>query len=36
VYEQAYETLTIHVRDLVQAILGKDERQAHAETTSSY
>jgi phosphate transport system protein len=36
VYEQAYETLTTHVRDLVQAILGKDARQTHEDTTSSF
>jgi phosphate transport system protein len=32
-YERTYETLTNHVRDLVQAILGNDYRQAHAQTT---
>ncbi len=35
-YEQAFETLNTHVRDLVQAILGKDERQTHADSTSSF
>jgi protein-tyrosine-phosphatase len=35
VYEQAYETLTTHIRDLVRAILGKDARQTHEDTTSS-
>jgi phosphate transport system protein len=36
VYEQAYETLTAHVEDLVQAVLGKDERQTHGNTPSSF
>jgi phosphate transport system protein len=35
VYEQAYETLRAHIEDLVQAILGKDERQTNGNTTSS-
>lgn len=34
-YERAYETLTNHVRDLVEAILGKDEREASANITES-
>ena len=34
-YEQAYETLTNHVRDLVEAILGKDEREASANINRS-
>jgi phosphate transport system protein len=35
VYEQAYQTLSANVRDLVEAILGKDERQSHADHTSA-
>ncbi len=35
-YERAYDTLGTHVRDLVQAILGKDERQANDHSTSSF
>jgi phosphate transport system protein len=32
-YEQAYQTLTGHIRDLVQAILGNDEISTNEETT---
>jgi phosphate transport system protein len=34
-YDRAYDTLRSHVTDLVQAILGKDERQAHGDSTLS-
>jgi protein-tyrosine-phosphatase len=34
-YERAWEALTLHVRDLVEAILGKDAEEQHAESRSS-
>lgn len=34
-YERAYHTLTNHVRDLVEAILGKDERESHGNPAAS-
>jgi len=34
-YERAYGTLTNHVRDLVEAILGKDERESHGNPGAS-
>jgi phosphate transport system protein len=34
-YDRAFESLTNHLTDLVQAILGKDERQDHGHTVPS-
>ncbi len=34
-YDRAWEALTAHVRDLVQAILGKDADHSHGDTRSS-
>ena len=33
-YERAYQTLSSHIRDLVQAILGNDEISSHEEANS--
>lgn len=35
-YDRAHDALSSHVTDLVQAILGKDERQSHVDTTPAF